>query len=264
MLNVKTKIINKISGKNNILDRKLYIQYNIYKYYMVKHSNINKKSVKRRIRRKQLSKKYKKSKESTKKKSRSRSSIHESPVRSSRPIDEFYFSIPDDYSYRQIKNMDIDIEKIMLLCDINKGNRVSLEEGLKTYSCGIFDEESIDLYKNICISIYIQDNTHTDIKGICFIKIFMKRELSIDLLCVPPKHKGKGTVLINKIKKIADFINCKIVLSAIPGGVVKFYKKTGFVIKNDGDGDDEFLDDYENEDYALNVQMEYIPPHFIS
>ena len=165
---------------------------------------------------------------------------------------KFLFTVPNAFTKLLLNGKSI--KEVFLMFNINEGERIKFEKDLEKYYdlCGIFDKDDIIKYKNNYICIYITDSNN-DIIGVCFITIFQEKQITISLLCVPLKYKGGGTILMNKIKEIADFLNCKITLYAIPG-VVRFYKKTGFIIK-----DEDPTIDYENEYYNELTEMEYIP-----
>lgn len=114
---------------------------------------------------------------------------------------------------------------------INYGNNKELYEKIKSddFTCEPFSKKDINKYLENSICIYLK-NSSDEITGICCIR-FKTEIIFLTFICVPPKGKGNGKMLLGKIKDISDEIGYTIELDSMPN-VVKYYQNNGFEIKD--------------------------------
>jgi hypothetical protein len=139
----------------------------------------------------------------------------------------FLYVRSDDYKGNTPNN----ISELFNSLGINDGNSNYLYEKIQSvdFTCEPFSKEDINKYVKNSICIYLEDNTGKII-GICCVR-FDKEIIFLTFICVPPKSKGNGKMLLGKIKDISNETSYAIELSSMPN-VVKYYQNNGFEIKD--------------------------------
>ncbi len=169
----------------------------------------------------------------------------------------FYYSIPDSLKHTQLEFFEDESTKTHIKLEdalknygiILDTNREELKENLKDFKnkCGIFGEEDINGYFANNIVIFTRNPSDSQLTGVCFVN-FVKssRTIYISLICVPSYYTGVGSMIIQRLKTIAEENNLIIELvSILDKYVIKFYKKHGFTAETDISNIDEITDPFE-------------------
>ena len=170
-------------------------------------------------------------------------------------MNNFFYTISDGYIGKETID-GISIIEILNILNIKEGNIIKLNEEInsKHFTCSQFDINDIIKYISYNICIYLINNNK--IVGICCI-LFKNKIITLSFLCVPPIYRGNGKLLLNKTKEIADKIGYNIELYSMPD-VVLYYKKCGFVIKDDEINEISKKHDVTNDDFDKFGMIEMI------
>ena len=128
-----------------------------------------------------------------------------------------------NYVARFISELMENYKEIDISFLVDKNNVICIDKSIKNNIVESTVIETLEDYKR-SMSLILIENNFT--RGIIFFTV-TKLQIQINFVCSSQDGMGYGKILISALKTIADKLNMRILLDALPG-LRPYYEKLGF------------------------------------